>query len=357
MPEKFPYGIGEITPYPKYVVPKFDGKTFSDIDVSFFLPDDFRLDRGSFLFSPDPISATANPVFLTAVCISDPILVRYYLNFPVIVRAKDPLTGHVFQFSDQIFIKNNAPGDWSDEEIYEQEIQNLVCSNAYCSADIQVSSLGGDPVEGAAVSFMGCSLGLTDSLGRVQSSAPCGSGSLIVTKEGYDYYFERQNYTDINGKHITLPRKMTITVKFYEVNLQDSGFDYTIDRINPLPAGRNVTLSMKSASGSAYTWYFGKPAGILKVPAGTYSVLGSYTDNFQTSYGQFLTIATINENVDELHIYLPNNLQFSTLTDTDEILNKTFLLTNIMELCGISPVSANPADDSSLPCIKQYNEV
>lgn len=358
---KAPYNIGDTTPFPKYLIPRMNGKTYSNIDISFHLPDNFELDAQSFQFTPNPILAIATPIPMTAICISDPLYVKYSLNLPTIVRVKDPLTGHVFQFANHIFIKDNEPVAWSDATIQEQEFLAAICADAQCSADIQVTSLGGEPVVGADVTFMSCSLGQTNANGRVQSPIHCGLGPLDIIHPGYGLFTDMQNYEELASTNVAIPKMLNIPINLYKVNVQDFASTYIADDIEPLPPNRKVMLTLRSATNNAYVRIFDSAAGTLnQIPAGTYSVTAVLADeSMQQAFGQVQLIHIFSEDLQELHLYVPSNFQFSqlnTVTDAEIATEKGFAFTSLLEQCGIGPVSAS-AVDPLLPCSRDYEEV
>lgn len=363
LPEKAPVNVGDITPYPKYVVPRLDGKAYNTIDVSFHLPDDFELDHQAFQFSPNPIVAVASPIPLTSICVSDPIYVNYFLNFPVVVRVKDPLTGNVFQFAEELLIKDNTPLVWSDSSNYDQELQEFICDNLLCEGDLQVSTLSGSPVENADVTFMGCSVGDTDQFGRVEAPIHCGAGVLRVIKSGHAIYEEFLGYNNLDPKLVTLPEMLTANIVFHQVNVLDFAETYTANDIDLLPPDRRVILTMKSADGKGYNRLYDSATGqFTAVPAGTYGVLAILTDeDYQQAFGQIEMIHTFDEDLEDVHIYLPTNFQFSQLnTATDAVIaqQKGVEFTNLFEQCGIGPIGGLEVDkDDVLPCERTYSEV
>jgi len=279
MPGKVPLNIGETTSFPKYTIPQFNGKRFEDIEVSFHLPDDFELTQPSFQFSPNPIIALASPVPMTSVCVSDPILINYFFNFPTIVRVKDPLTGNVFQFANKVFIKDNAPGDWSELTGYEQELQTRICSDPQCPLNLQVNSLNGAPVEGADVSFMGCQVGITSPSGSLQTAIPCGIGPLQIYSSGYEAYSETFSSESLNPATVTVPQMLNTKVFFYEVNIKDFDEQYWItgtDAIRPIPPDKKAVLTLaQSINLDSYSLLFDAVGTLNQVPAGEYAVLGA----------------------------------------------------------------------------------
>ena len=83
MPGKAPKNMMTKSTHPKYSIVPINGKTYSDIDVGFYLPDGFDVTRANFDMSPDTITAFAKPIPMAGVCYSEPIYVDYYLRYPV----------------------------------------------------------------------------------------------------------------------------------------------------------------------------------------------------------------------------------------------------------------------------------
>ncbi|MBI4021130.1 MAG: hypothetical protein HY369_02720 [Candidatus Aenigmarchaeota archaeon] len=360
MPGKVPLNVGAVTSYPKYSLPKLNGKDYADVEVSFHLPDDFVLTPNSLRIEPNPIVATAKPVPLTAICVSDPIYVTYSLRFPVIVRAEDTLTGNIFQFVHQVSIEDNQPAPWST---VEQGIQEQVCTNQLCQADIQATSASGQAVTGADVFFMGCSIGQTGATGQLAGPIPCGIGNLEVYKTGYAVTSTGTTSDELAAAvQVTVPKMLAATVYVYQVNVQEFGGKYTIDAITPLPAGRKLMLTMDTLSGDSYTMVFGPVGTLNSVPAGDFGIIGNLVDDtLQQAFGQIDLVHLFPEDTPELHIYVPNNYQFSQLnqvTDGSAIAAKGLELTNLLQQCGLPPISAAPADPATiLGCSKGVNDV
>lgn len=363
LPGKAPTHVGEVTPFPKYVIPPIEGEQYSNIEVSFHLPDEFELDASSFQFTPDPIIAVSSPIGFTGACASTPLYVQYYFNFPVIVRVKDPLTQNIFQFAQQVFIKNNRPGEWTDSALYDQDVQASICADMQCNANILLKSGDGHPISDAEISFMGCSLGQTDGAGKIQTTAPCGIGPLKIIKPGYEPLLEQNSHAGIENRQIVIPKMLKTKVNLYEVNLVDFASVYTADKIELLPEKRRVLFTMRSSTDKAYIRQFDSAAGVLEnIPAGTYSVIASLTDeNLQQIYGQVQLIHIFNESTEEINVYIPYNAQFAqlnTLTDAQIAAEKGFAFTSVLEKCGIGPLAAIPVEGSKvLPCSKGYGEV
>lgn len=376
LPGKSPIGVGDITPYPKYVLPRVGGKAHEDLDVSFHLPDDFALSPSSFQFTPNPIIASAEPVGFTGICVSRPIYVNYFLNFPVIVRVRDPLTQHVFQFADQILIKDNAPGPLSSGA-YEQDIQAQLCADQQCEIGLTVRTGSGQPVPQAEVSFMGCGLGKTSSQGRLQGQAPCGAGPLQVYKSGYGLYLSPYSHDQIGSIAVTLHRTVSPAVYFFEavVSKNAQAQTYRVESLGPVQDKR-VMLIFRSEDGTQiFRRDFGGFTGKLDgLPSGTYLVTATLmSSDFRNTYGSVTLTATIPETATEVHFAVPNSLDYRQLEDqalaaatagNDDLLAslrnqlgyQAVVLGRLLDACGVGPV-AGEEPELPQPCTKTFSEV
>jgi hypothetical protein len=350
MPGKVPLNVIRTTSYPKYSLPALNGKKYSDLDITFHLPDDFKLTQSTFQFSPNPISAYAEPLPFMTICQSDPVLVNYMVTYPMIVRVKDPLTGNVFQFANHVYIYNNNAGDFGALAGYEPGSQADICGDKICPVSVTVKESGGSPVEGAAVRFMGCGLGRTDSNGLLAGRAPCGFGPLRVDADDHAYYEEMKSANN-NGTNeienivITLPKKPVVNLYFYEVIVEDWGDEYRVPfsegSIKPVE-GKTVRIDFSSldeekihspiiTDKASYT--------MTHIPAGNYVVAASITNNgFTEYYGAFGTGFALGEDVDSIYIYIPNYYGFNSIEDYEARLEKTYALTSVLENCGIYPI-------------------
>lgn len=354
---RVPLQVGDITSYPKYPLPEFTGD--QDLDVTFHLPDDFDLTPSSMQFSPNPIIAIAEPVEMTSHCVSDPLYISYFLNFPMIVRAKDPITGNVFQFAHQVFIKDNAPGPWTDPAVYEQSIQSQVCETLDCSLSLSVTSLSGTPVDDASVSFMGCSLGRTDLSGTLTAPTPCGLGPIQVLKSGYAVTTEMYSSSDFSSPiTITAPKMLNAEVFVYQVTVDDSGSLYTIKEITTIPDDRRLLLTLNNLGKEGTNIVYGAAGKLSNVPAGDVGATATLTnDVLQVNFGQVSSFQTIPEDTPELHIYVPSNILFSSLSSLDAS-NKALDYADLFASCGIAPLSTTPVSiDDVVPCVRGYDEI
>jgi len=366
MPGKVPLNTMDTASHPKYIVPPVDGKIYN-LDVSFFTPDDFALTPTTLQFTPNPITAVSQPVPQTPYCRSDPVNVKYYFTFPAIVEIKDPLTDNLFRFAVSVYVKDNLPGSWEDLGGYATTEQQLVCENPGCTASLTVVNSAGVPIPGASVSFMGCILGRTDDSGRLVSSAPCGAGRLVVQANGYGSYDENLDHSQLVEKTITLPKKVFLTLNLYEVVVQNvtalgaqAGTQtFWIDAIGPDEVGgiNHINTDPDHGNEVAYINFYNQgryaleqnpvayntQTGTVQLDAGTYSITGVLLSDLLPK-GSFLAEKEITEDLDgkELHIYLPYLEGYESITDTEEEARIMFLLTRILERCGIGPVSETP---------------
>jgi len=374
MPGKSPRDNIGTSAAPEFEIPTLSNKYYSELDVDFWLPDGFELTPANFQFTPDPIYAFAKPVAFTGVCVSDPVYVSYFLNYPVVVTATDTLTGSVFRFAHSVYIQNNDAGEWAATGGYDITAQQEMCSADSCSASISVQDSGGNPLAGASVSFFGCPIGKTGTDGVLDASMPCGVGTLKVYKNGYQNHEQRYASSELYGATITLTRMPLKNVYLYEVNVRNESvskqYRVNINDVGPINTvynhdGEMVMLRFYSASDEYYDMLFTTTSGQISfVPGGEYSISGTMADAEDfTPYGGILADYTLDEEDGDLYIYLPYTLGFSNIASGDiagfsrQQAEAAATLTSLLQECGLGSVSSEPVHESFEGCIKGYDEL
>lgn len=363
MPGKYPQDVLHMTSHPKYSLPPLNGKEYGDIDVNFFTPDDFELTPQTLQFVPNPVYVKSELIPMTTICQSEPVFVKYFLNYPAITKVRDPLTNNIFRFATDVFIFNNTPGGWG-EEGYQPDTS--VCASPGCDADISVKDSTGNPVSDAALTFMGCILGRTDSSGSYSGEAPCGIGPLEVYKEGYGTYTEMYSIEELDGVSVTLYGTPGVNLHFYEVHVQeleitqqylinDKGLDY----INTRHQNQFAHMSFYSYSENEFyqNSFENRVGRISNIPADNYYVAGILITNGLAS-GEFLYDYTITEGLDgkDLYIYLPYLEGFESIEDDEAYMEKVDHLTTVLDKCGLGPISDSPVEDFK-GCVVGYGEL
>jgi hypothetical protein len=368
MPGKAPLGTMDTSATPKFSLIRYGGRTHSDLDVSFFTPDDFELDPSTFQFTPSPIIAYSEPIPFVGECQSDAFYVRYYLSYPAIASVRDPESRDNLRFASQVYIINNSAADLTD--LPGSSAQAEICSDMQCSADIMVKDLSDSPVQGASVSFMGCGLGRTDSLGRIQAQAPCGIGPLNVYANGFAESSNMTSSNHINGVELSLTRTPSVNLHFLEANVVNNPVSqsYTINDgelfvLNDDHTNEMVHMSFYNIADKVlYQRNFNKPVGrINRIPAGDYVISATLSDDFNEVGGISLPgYYTLGEGLDggDLYIYLPYSQEYSQISDEGSRATELARLTNLMVECGLGPISDIPIDHENYAgCFRLYSEV
>jgi hypothetical protein len=348
MPGKVPLNTIRTSSSPKYSLVKINGKEYQDLQVSFMLPDDFSLGPSNFRMSPDPASGVAEPIPMVAQCMSpDPIAVQYSFEYPVIVRAFDEEGGQVFQFAVLASITDNLPTDWSVTTDPEEDIQAQVCATESCLLELDVVDGSGNPVGGAAVNFMGCYQGTTDSSGYLSTLAPCGAGSLYIYKSGYAELIESRSSANLIGE-VTLFRMPQITLNLYEVEVSEyqpgSYMIYYGNYIRPIE-GLKAYITFRSAENfQEYTFYSSDPSlTVSTLPPGDYYVVASLSSpDLQKLEGSLTYPFTITEDTSLLNLYIPAYSGLDAIFDPTQQNLKIAELNEVLESCGIGPVTEIP---------------
>jgi len=385
MPDKYPMNVEKTSNFLKYAIPEMSGKKHFDLNVSFDVPDGFSLSYQSMQMDPDPVLSLALPIPMTGLCQSDPVNVKYYLQFPAIARIRDPLTGNIMRFAIDTYIKDNMPGSWGAGG-YNQTLQTLICSNPQCDASIKVLDVYGKPVSGATVTYMGCGVGQTGSSGIATGKVPCGSsGPIEAYRSGFDV-FSRGGFNNdmVRNTTIVMTGMPTMNAHLYEAIVETmgsfgvNGSSYMIPAsgigvnnlpgINPINAladerkeNEMVYLQFQSLdTGKIYERFFTEKVGIINgVPSGSYILNGALTNQVMTAlYGGFSVNIGITDSMDgkDIYIYLPYSYAYSRLTDRTSKINGGLLLTNMLVSCGIGPV-AGTEYTGALPCSKGIGDL
>ena len=370
MPGKVPLNVGEVTVSPKYSLEPVNGKGYADIDVSFFLPDNFLLDRSNFQFSPEPITARAEPIPMTGACHSEPISPTYFVKYPVIVRIEDPLTQNAFHFAMDVAINENSPALWSAATLgIEQSFQSEICDAAYCDIDVQVKDTSDNPVAGAEVMFMGCPVGRTDESGSIQANVPCGIGDFDIYKRGFDVFEESRSSDDFAGLSVIMKKTPQINMIFHEVVIDETNgafWIYPDTAVSPSIRTLDNNLRDSSASVSIFDVTKGKmsdfffKSGVGKiqgVPEGDHPfsvVLYSSNTVLPEVLGMLPTTISITEDLDgeSLHVYVPYYPDIATMTNALAAGTATNLA-NVLALCGIGPISRTEVSLTEA-CVIEY---
>lgn len=369
MPGKAPTGFRGSSSQPKYLLTPLNGKDYSDIDVTFYLPDDFEFTRSNFGFSPEPINEWAKPIPMTGICQSDPVYVNYYVRYPLVVRVEDPLTSNAFQFAVDVAIKDNEPAAMASVSGYDITEQTQLCQNPSCVMSLVVKDSSGAPVPHASVTFMNCPVGRTDASGMLDASLPCGIGVLNAYKQGFDVYDRMYSSDELASADITLTKTPVVNMHLYEVVLDNvsSINEYWIKTgaIRPIDNSlRDGAIDLTVYDPLTYesrSFLYNNNAGTLAgVPAGSHAFSAVLYQSLGTTAmpvnGLLATDFTIREDMDgkDLYMYIPYYPELDTSGGVETTLSAA-LLTNIMKKCGIGPISETEVSED-ITCTITHEE-
>jgi hypothetical protein len=234
-----------------YSIESLGGNTYEQFDIGLYLPDGFELGPTRPLGVTNVRHSAAVLIFDIPVCFA-PYNFRYSVNYPVVVRVKDELTGHFMNFAVQVDVNEMMPGDCSgfvSDPGAEPETG--------CHARMRVVSRDG-PLENATVSFGDNYLGKTGVGGVVEGEIACETGTVIINREGYAFLELEKSYLNINDTYM-LYKEPTIELNFRQVDIASrfrtvySGFMpteihlYDVCYINP--TANQIILNFTSARG------------------------------------------------------------------------------------------------------------
>jgi hypothetical protein len=346
MPGKAPLGIADKSSYLKHLIPAFENKKYSDLSVSFHLPDGFELDRGDFSFNPEPISVNSERL-KSGICKPESVYIRYNLTYPVVVLVEDPYTRNLFRFAFDTYITDNMPAGYPEFGAVKS-LQAEVCEKLDCMVTVTVSGSGG--VEGASVSFRGCKLGETDKDGFFSGYSPCGLGAFEVRKTGYGSFSDIRNVNQLQDAEIKLKKLVPVNLFFYEVavrNTSDSYFIPSKNSVKPV-SGKSVIMEFRDAASGETVLQstFDKQGELVEIPEGTYLISGMLTDTVGDKVSvqsQFLYRFEVGPDIKYLYIYLPKMGGFGFTEEENPTIIKMMPLavelSNVLKECGIGPVS------------------
>ncbi|MBU0953488.1 MAG: hypothetical protein KKA90_03650 [Nanoarchaeota archaeon] len=353
LPNKVPQNTFTSSASPKYGLPEINGKIYEALDVSFHLPDGFSLNPSTFQVDPNTLVVIPELVPLTGKCRSDPILVKYSMTYPAIVRVKDSLTDNIFQFAVDVTIKENTPDLTATIVSPIPEEQQALCASSLCYSSITVSTTDGSPIKDATVTYLGCTLGKTDATGTFSNLVPCGVGPLRITAANYEDYLQNKDPAEIVDVHATLQKQPSIRLNFYDVfitnNTVSETYQIFTNDINPIRTKyptEVVHLFLESQNGKHFLQEFGLTSQITvpKISPGQYFVNGLLLDEEDfTMYGAMTTNYQITEDLDgkDLYVYLPYYLGFS-FGNEQEAVARMIILSEVLKRCGIGPVLEAP---------------
>lgn len=194
-----------------YAIESLSGKTYNQLDIGLYLPDNFELLPANPLHMTNAKSAAAVSIFHMPVCFAV-YNFRYSVDYPVIVRVRDELTGHFMNFALHIDVDEMLPGDCTAFVSLPSD-----GTGTGCNAGVKVVGRDG-PLENAHVSYADYYVGKTGSDGSLTGSIPCDDGELIINKEGYDFLKLNKTRDNINNTY-TLYKIPEIELNFRQVDI------------------------------------------------------------------------------------------------------------------------------------------
>lgn len=198
------------------------GKRYPNIEPTFVYPPGWDLER-NFFMSPDPLVSIPTIIYpYVPACMSE-YYVRYSFRYPIIVRVKDKVSGKIFDFAYMTTVIDNEAGCGSLSG-NQTDYYDFCVEGADCPVNMTVSDIYGDPVGGATGIFGGCSIGKTDSEGRLTGMTPCIGAALNIYKDGYKTYADYMSGTSLDNLSVKMERVMSdVTVNVYGVPVGGTG--------------------------------------------------------------------------------------------------------------------------------------
>ncbi|MCX6818147.1 MAG: hypothetical protein NTU57_04795 [Candidatus Aenigmarchaeota archaeon] len=332
------------------------------MDVAFVYPDGWNL-VSKLTVNPSPAAFYPRHILdFSSECI-EIMNVKYSMRYPAIVAIKDEPLGQLFTFAIMVNINDNKPGCGFSSPGEDAYFERCTAESA-CEAHVQVKDSDGLGINGALVTFGGCTLGETNSLGFVSSKVPCMIGEMAVQKDGYMEYkklvksSELRDYTAVMGKDTG-----EITVHFYGVPMKPGELmgggaykDYTVTG-----QPRSIDLFSKKYFVLAYIKQ-GSGESIMLYNIGANGFTGFSNASLRSEVFDIFIAATDTGNGNaagyadgsymsggsekELYVYVPIvEGQLTSLSPGD-----IYKLEAAMQKCGMDIVSEQ-AQSVTVPCV------
>ncbi len=362
MPDKAPENVKDSSGTFKHLLPAFSGKKYMDLEVDFFLPPDFTLDRDNFHFrtsegQTDYILLEAKQI--DSVCVPVAATVSYTLSYPVIVSIRDPFTENRFFFALKIAIADNLPSKALDIAGYEASGQYEHCNRMSCDGSIFVLDReSGKGVANAYITYGGCYLGQTNEKGIFEGKIPClVAGTLDVSAAEYEKYADTAGASELKGYSLRIAgvKQRKVYVHKVEVKNDTASKSYVISKSYiKYNQGNIASISFIKAGVEPKELKTDRLLASISMPSGLYMIFGGiYSKDMKVQYGAFAESAfDIKQDATELHVYFP--LYEHIDASYQESAARARLYSRILEKCGIGPVSLT---DTSKDCSLPYKEV
>jgi len=358
-----------------YSIESLGGKTYEQLDIGLYLPDGFELGHAAPLAMTNNKYAASILIFKIPVCFA-PYNWKYSVDYPVVVRVKDDLTGHYMNFAVHVDVNDMLPADTCS-----QYTGTDIDVELNCSAEIRIIDSGGAPLENVFASYADVYFGESGQYGRISGPITCDAGELVIGKEGYGVHNTERTPDNINGTY-TLFRAPALSLHFRQVDMR------SVYRTIPEPvpidihlydkcqinnAINQVNLNFSSPTGDFFATNidteessfdcFGNSSCLVcqevgeddacreclsecgdsikyssstidYIPGGEYEVIAEMWDFATVSpTGAFITTYEIPEEDSTRYIYVPTK-SMTYIADSD----KETLTDDMKDKCGIDPI-------------------
>jgi len=197
-----------------YAIESLNGDEYPQFDIGLYLPDGFILGPARPLHITNSEHLATISIFDIPICVA-PYFWRYSVDYPVIIRLRDDLTGHHLNFAVQVDMKNMMPSDCSASVNLPDDDTERNCYGHITTLDRQ-----GNPLANTSSTFGQYYFGESDLDGVIEGSIQCEDGKLILFKDGYGLYESYRTAQNIN-KSYTLYKLPLSEFKFKQVYISD----------------------------------------------------------------------------------------------------------------------------------------
>ncbi len=273
---------------------------YTDQKVSFGLGE--PLSEKSFQMYPNPLSIRTVAAPYTTLCVSPPVVVNYWLLYPVVAEVGEG--DDKFRFAFTVFVDGDGPGEYKDAtrviDLWKQQVET--CQEAQCDGTIVVED-GDGPLGLAHVNYAGCYLGRTDRNGVLSTKVPCGISVLEVSKGDHILFSEVAGSTDLEYKLVHLTQTPTLKLNLMLVELTNQSGSLKVTNVEP--NSKDLSLIFKTGEHQVNIQSNDGTALTKDVLPGVNSVVASVRTGIGDPLGGLFTDLLVPEGNKELWVYVP----------------------------------------------------
>ncbi len=273
---------------------------YTDQKVSFDLGE--PLSEKSFQMYPNPLTVRTVAAPYTTLCVSPPVVVNYWLLYPVVAEVGQG--EDAFRFAFTVYVNGDGPGEYQSAtrviDAWKQQVQT--CQQAQCDGTVVVEDADG-PLGLAHVNYAGCYLGRTDRNGVLSTKIPCGISVLEINKGDHILFSEVSGSTDLEYKIVHLSKTPTLKLNLVLVEFSNQLGSLKVDSVESNT--KEVSLAFKTGDNQITLQSNDGFALTKDVSPGVNSVVSLVRTGTGDTLGGLFADYIVTEGNKELWVYVP----------------------------------------------------